>query len=84
MFLLVFGLLGFGIGYWLGMSRVGYIVLALTASAFPAVQIAYVLNNRAAATMLPLVIGLILTICMLVGALVRRYVDSAGFNFRGN
>ena len=84
MFLIIFGLLGFGIGCWLRMTRVGYIVLALTAIAFPTVQIGYVFQNRAVATMLPTVFGLILTSSMLLGALLRWCVDSAGSKFRGH
>jgi len=79
MFLVTFVLVGFAIGYWLEMSRAGYLVMALTAVRLFAGEILHVLtaSNRAALTVLPIVIGLILSTFMLIGALAhvvaRRY-----------
>ena len=73
MFLVIFVIVGFGIGYWLEMTRAGYLVMALTAISFFAGQILHVLttSNRAGLTVLPIVIGLVLSTFMLIGALAR-------------
>jgi hypothetical protein len=73
MFLVIFVVVGFGIGYWLEMTRAGFLVMALTAIGFFAGQILHVLmaSNRAELTVLPIVIGLILLTFMLIGALAR-------------
>jgi hypothetical protein len=73
MFLAIFVVVGFAIGYWLEMSRAGYLVMALTSVGFFAGEIVYVLttSNRAGLTVLPIVIGLILSTFMLIGALAR-------------
>ena len=73
MFLLIFAFAGFAIGYWLEMSRAGYVVLALTSVGFFAGEIVHVLTtaNRGGLTVLPIVIGLILSTFMLIGALAR-------------
>ena len=79
MFLVIFVLVGSAIGHWLEMSRAGCLVMALTAVSFFAGEIFHVLtaSNRAALTVLPIVIGLILSMFMLIGALAhvvaRRY-----------
>jgi hypothetical protein len=73
MVLLLFAVIGFLIGYRLGMSRAGYITLALTAVLSSAGQIIHLLmtQHRELVTMLPLVVGGILVLFMLVGAVVR-------------
>jgi hypothetical protein len=73
MFLAIFVVLGFAIGYWLEMSRAGYLVMALTSVGFFAGEIVHVLttSNRAGLTVFPIVIGLILSTFMLIGALAR-------------
>ena len=73
MVLVIFITVGFGIGYWLEMTRAGYLVMALTAIGFFAGQILHVLtaSNRAGLTVLPIVIGLVLSTFMLIGALAR-------------
>jgi hypothetical protein len=76
MFLVLFAAVGFLVGYRLEMTRSGYLVMALTAAAFFGGEIVHILTatNRASLTMLPLVIGLLLTTFMLAGALVRLVV----------
>jgi hypothetical protein len=76
MFLVLFAVVGFSVGFWLEMTRSGYIAMALTTVGFFAGEIIHVLTttNRASLTMLPLVIGLLLTTFMLAGALVRLAV----------
>ena len=73
MFLVIFVIVGFGIGWWLEMTRAGYLVMALTSIGFFAGEIVHVLttSNRAGVTVLPIVIGLILSTFMLIGALAR-------------
>ena len=70
---MIFVVVGFAIGYWLEMSRAGYLVMALTSVGFFAGEIVHVLttSNRAALTVLPIVIGLILSTFMLIGALIH-------------
>ena len=72
MVLVLFAALGFFVGYRLGMTPAGYVTLALTAVGFSAGQITLLLitRNREAMTMLPLVVGLVLVLFMLLGALV--------------
>jgi hypothetical protein len=72
-FLVLFAAVGFWVGFWLEMTRSGYLVMALTAAAFFGGEIIHILTttNRASLTMLPLVLGLLLTTFMLAGALVR-------------
>ena len=76
MFLIIFAAVGFFVGFRLEMTRGGYVTMALTSVAFFAGEIVHVLTttNRAALTMLPLVIGLILVAFMLVGASIRLVV----------
>ena len=73
MFLIIFAVVGFLVGFRLGMTRAGYVTMALTSAAFFASEIVHVFTtaNRAALTMLPMVIGLILVGLMLIGASVR-------------
>jgi hypothetical protein len=78
MFLVLFAAVGFSVGFWLQMTRSGYLAMSLTAVAFLGGEIVHVLTttNRASLTLLPLVIGLLLTTFMLAGALVRLVVGS--------
>lgn len=81
MFLAITTVIGFGLGFWLEMSRAGYLIIALTAVAFFAGEIIHVRaaqkrgsvgeEKRVIITMLPLVIGLILVVFMLLGAMTR-------------
>ena len=73
MVLVLFAVVGFSVGYWLEMSRAGYVTMSLTAVAFSAGQIALLLltSRRDLVTILPLIIGLLLTSFMLFGSLVR-------------
>jgi hypothetical protein len=71
MALLLFAVIGFAVGYWLEMSRAGYITMALTAVGFGLGQIAllFATQSREAMTLLPLIVGLVIALFMLVGAL---------------
>ena len=73
MTLLLFAAIGLVVGFRLAMSRAGYITVALTAVVFGVGQIVllFLAKNRESMTMLPLVVGLILVLCMLLGALTR-------------
>ena len=79
MFLIILAAVGFFVGFRLEMTRGGYVTMALTSAAFFTGEIVHVLStaNRAALTMLPMVIGLILVAFMLVGASVRLVVRRA-------
>ena len=82
MFLAITAVIGFGLGFWLEMSRAGYLTMALTAVAFFAGEIIHVRaaqkraavseNQRVIITMLPLVMGLTLVVFMLLGAMTRQ------------
>ena len=76
MVLVLFAVIGFFVGYRLEMSRAGYVTMALTTVGFSVGQIVHVLitKSREAITMLPLVVGLVLVLFMLIGALVRLAV----------
>ena len=73
MSLALFAVIGFFVGYHLEMSRAGYITMAVTTIGFSEGQIVHVLitKNPEAITMLPLLVGLLLVLFMLIGALVR-------------
>jgi hypothetical protein len=76
MVLIIFAVIGFFVGYRLHMTPAGYITMALTAVAFSAGQIVLLLatRSREAMTMLPLVVGLLLVLFMLLGALVQMTI----------
>ena len=78
MALLLFAVIGIAVGYWLEMSRAGYITMALTAvgSALGQIVLLFVTQNREAMTMLPLVVGVILVLFMLLGALGHMAIRS--------
>ena len=73
MALVMFAVVGFFVGYRLEMTRAGYVTMALTTVGFSAGQIIhlFITKSREAMTMLPLVVGLLLVLFMLLGALVR-------------
>ncbi|HKE83770.1 MAG TPA: hypothetical protein VKB50_08455 [Vicinamibacterales bacterium] len=74
MTLLLFGVLGFALGYRLGMSRRGFVTLAIVSIGASIAQVGHLLTTteRSAMTMLPLVVGTVIVSTMLLGALVRR------------
>ena len=76
MVLVLFAVTGFFVGYRLEMTRAGYVTMALTTVGFSGGQIIllFITRSREAMTMLPLVVGLVLVLFMLVGALVRRAI----------
>ena len=78
MIFVLFAVIGFLVGYHLEMSRAGYVTMALTAVGFSAGQIVHLLmtKSREAMTILPLVVGLVLVLFMLLGALARLAVRS--------
>jgi len=73
MLLILFAVIGFFVGYRLEMTRAGYVTMALTTVGFSGGQIIhlFIARSREAMTMLPLVVGLVLMLFMLLGALVR-------------
>jgi anaerobic C4-dicarboxylate transporter len=79
MALLVFAVLGFGLGRWLGMGRAGYVALAASAIGSVVVQISLLLatDDHSWMTMLPMVIGATVVAGMLLGALLRRTPQSS-------
>ena len=76
MVLILFAVTGFFVGYRLEMSRARYVLLALTTVGFSTGQIIHlsITRSREAMTMLPLVVGLVLVLFMLLGALLRLAV----------
>ncbi len=76
MVLVLFAVTGFFVGYRLEMTRAGYVTMALTTVGFSAGQIIhlFITKSREAMTMLPLVVGLVLVLFMLLGALLRLAV----------
>jgi hypothetical protein len=73
MVLILFAVIGFLIGYRLEMTRAGFVTMGLTAVGFSVAQIVllFLTRSREAVTMLPLVVGLILVLFMLIGAVIR-------------
>jgi hypothetical protein len=76
MVLVLFAVIGGFVGYRLEMTRAGYVTMALTAVGFSAGQIIHLFmtRSREAMTLLPLVVGLVLVLFMLLGALLRLAV----------
>jgi len=76
MALVLFAVLGLFVGYRLEMTCAGYVTMALTTVGFSAAQLIHlsITRSREAMTMLPLIVGLILVLFMLFGALVRLAV----------
>jgi uncharacterized membrane protein len=76
MFFALLAVIGFFVGYRLAMSRAGYVTMALVTVAFSVGQLVHLFltKNREAMTMLPLVIGVVLVLFMLLGALTRLSV----------
>jgi hypothetical protein len=74
--LVLLAAIGIFVGYWLERSRAGYVTLALTAVGFSVGQIVhlFVTKNRELTTILPMVVGLVLVLSMLLGALTRAAV----------
>ena len=73
MLLFIVALIGGMLGYRFNTTRRGYFALALMALVFPILQIADVVmvHDRSAQTMMPLVLGLIMVVSTLIGALVH-------------
>ena len=80
MVLMLFAALGFVLGYRLGITRRGFVVMAATAVGGAVLQMGHLLttSDRTWMTMLPLVIGTIIVAFMLCGALARRTVPDGG------
>ena len=80
MVLVLFAVLGFAVGYRLGITRRGFVAMAAAAVGMTVVQIGHLLttSERSGMTMLPVVIGAIVVISMLFGALVQRATPDAG------
>jgi hypothetical protein len=73
MVLVLVAVVGLLIGFWLGMSRAGYVTTALTSVGFSVGQFVQIsiAQTRNAISLWPLETGLVLVLCMLLGALVR-------------
>ena len=80
MVLVLFAVLGFGLGYRLGTTRRGFVTMAATAVGSAVLQIGHLLttSERSWMTMLPMVIGAVVVASMLFGALVQRAAPDAG------
>ena len=78
MALLLFAVIGIAVGYRLEMSRAGYITMALTAigSALGQIALLFATQDREATPMLPLIVGLVLVLFMLIGALCHVAIRS--------
>lgn len=74
MVLLLVAALGAFIGYRLGMSRSGFVTLAVVSLSASVVQVGHLMttSDRSAMTLLPLVVGTVVVASMLLGALARR------------
>ena len=66
-------IIGFMVGYHLEMTRTGYVTMALTAVGSSISQITHLLVTKSpeSITLLPFVIGSILVLFMLIGAIVK-------------
>jgi hypothetical protein len=73
MVLVLFAVIGFGVGCWLEMSRSGYATMALTSIGFSVGQFVEfsLAQTRSAIRLLPLEVGLVLVVFMFLGALAR-------------
>ena len=74
MVLLLAAALGCFIGFRLGTSRGGFVTLAAISLGTSAVQIGHLMttSDRSAMTLLPLVVGTVVVVSMLLGALAPR------------
>jgi len=79
MTLLLFAVLGFVLGRWLGMSRTGFVTLAAISIGAAVVQISllFATHDRSRMTLLPLLICAVVVAGMLLGALLRRTPQSS-------
>jgi len=73
MLLLLFAVLGFAIGNRLGMSARGFIVLAMISITASVLQVLHLLtaNDRTWMTLLPMLVGTIIVVGMMIGAVTR-------------
>jgi hypothetical protein len=85
MVLVLFAVIGFLVGYWLGMSRAGYVTTALTSVGFSVGQFVEIsiAQTRNAIKLWPLEMGLVLVLFMLLGALVRLATGGRRLNGLG-
>ena len=74
MLLLLFGGVGFLLGYRLGITRRGQVAIAVVSIGAAAVQVGHLVTtvDRSWMTMLPLVVGAVIVASMLLGGLARR------------
>jgi hypothetical protein len=79
MVFVLFALLGFLVGYRLGMTRIGIMTMALTAILSLAIQIIHVVitQNPELITILPLIVGGISVLFMLLGTFIRLALHRA-------
>ena len=74
MTLIVFAALGATLGYFLGITRRGFVTMAAVSIGSVLLEIGHLLTstNRAWMTLLPVVIGAVVVAGMLLGALARH------------
>ena len=74
MVLLIVAVVGFVLGYRLGMTPRGFVTLAVISLGASAIQVGHLLSTatRSSMTMLPMVVGAVAVAGLLVGALARR------------
>ena len=81
MVLIFFAVIGAALGYHFHTTRAGYAAIASVALIFPILQIILVLivHDPESRTMLPLVVGLTMSLSMVAGVIVRRFRPPAQF-----
>jgi hypothetical protein len=74
MTLIIFAVFGLAVGYLLGLTRRGFVLMAVVFIGAFVVELVHLLLNthREALTLLPLVLGVVTVLCMLLGAWVRH------------
>jgi hypothetical protein len=79
MVLFFFAIVGGMLGYHFHMARTGYAAMASVALIFPILQIVLVavVHDPESRTMLPLVVGVTLSLSMVVGVIARKYLSPA-------
>jgi hypothetical protein len=81
MVLIFFAIIGVVLGYHFHTTRTGYAAMAAVAVLFPILQmiLVAVVRDPESRTMLPLVVGLTLGVCMIAGVIVRQLRPPAHF-----
>ena len=74
MTLIIFAVFGLAVGYLLGLTRRGFVLMAVVFIAAVVVELGQLLLNThiESLTLLPLVLGMIIVACMLLGAWIKH------------